>query len=496
MRLLKKYSLLLIALFLLVAGYFYVRAVGQTYTLTINELEINHNYEEHNVSSYISSDSIGMARIVDAWYDGEKAYVKIESESPGKAYVYFQDNGVTQFFDVIYIHDNGVITLNDYFGHCNGSFEMRLVWLLYVVAVEIHFIRKYRSLIKMNLYSYKNILYLGLIIFVSFFILSQINTLPKDEGAIDVLTDLMESMTEFGIATLIPVVIIAVIATVSNFILITKEGRNWRNLLGLILGLLLIFMTMIPDLVYLILTQSNVIEVHNWSGYGRFVMMFIQSALGGIGTYIKCILVGTIIIGIKSAKHIPSFNKDYIIILGCQIRKDGTLPPLLQSRVDRAIEFANLQKQATGREIVFVPSGGQGSDEVMPEGEAIKNYLVECKIPSNHILVEDRSTSTEENLSYSMDLIREHSTKDNPSVAFSTTNYHVFRAGFLASKLGIGAEGIGSKTKSYFWLNAFIREFIASLVIEVKTHLIIVGLLVIFNLLMAIMAYISTGVLS
>ena len=41
---------------------------------------------------------------------------------------------------------------------------------------------------------------------------------------------------------------------------------------------------------------------------------------------------------------------------------------------------------------------------------------------------------------------------------FSTTNYHVFRSGVWAGLAGFPAEGIGSRTKWWFWPNAFVRE--------------------------------------
>lgn len=66
-----------------------------------------------------------------------------------------------------------------------------------------------------------------------------------------------------------------------------------------------------------------------------------------------------------------------VYILGCGIRKDGTLLPLLKGRVDKAIESYNKQLEATGKKAVFVPSGGQGSDEIISEGEAMKRYLIE-----------------------------------------------------------------------------------------------------------------------
>ena len=55
-----------------------------------------------------------------------------------------------------------------------------------------------------------------------------------------------------------------------------------------------------------------------------------------------------------------------------------------------------------------------------------------------------------------MELIRNHTKNYDPKIAFSTTNYHVFRSGVFASRQGIRAEGIGAKTKIYFWINAFI----------------------------------------
>jgi uncharacterized SAM-binding protein YcdF (DUF218 family) len=187
----------------------------------------------------------------------------------------------------------------------------------------------------------------------------------------------------------------------------------------------------------------------------------------------------------------PAFDKDYIIIHGCQIRKDGTLTKLLQSRADRAIEFANMQKEHTNKSIIFVPSGGKGSDEVISEGEAIKRYLLEQGISEEQILEETKSTTTEENFRFANDLIKEHHGSDDFKLAFSTTNYHVFRSGMLAESLGIKAEGIGSKTKRYFWINAFVREFIATIYERKKTHIKVVGILFLINIISIVMMYIS-----
>lgn len=153
-----------------------------------------------------------------------------------------------------------------------------------------------------------------------------------------------------------------------------------------------------------------------------------------------------------------------VYILGCGIRKDGTLLPLLKGRVDKAIDFYNKQLEATGKKAVFVPSGGQRSGEIISEGEAMKRYLIENGIPEEQIIPETRSTNTLQNMKFSKELIGD----SDANIAFSTTNYHVFRSGIFAGQAGLKGEEMGSKTKWYFWPNAFIREFVGLLVSQKK----------------------------
>ena len=171
----------------------------------------------------------------------------------------------------------------------------------------------------------------------------------------------------------------------------------------------------------------------------------------------------------------PNFDKDFVIILGSKINSNGTLTPLLKGRCDRAIEFGNKQYEMTKKKIVYVPSGGKGKDEVMAEAEAIKNYLIENGIDEKQILIEDQSTSTIENMRFSKNKIDD--AKKDAKISFSTTNYHVFRSGVIANEQGIDVEGMGSKTKWYFYTNALIREFIANLVQERKSHIILLLLI-------------------
>ena len=125
----------------------------------------------------------------------------------------------------------------------------------------------------------------------------------------------------------------------------------------------------------------------------------------------------------------------------------------------------------TKKKIIYVPSGGKGIDEPISEAKAIKKYLFENGIKLSQIIIEDKSTNTIENMRFSKNKIDEN--KNNAKISFATNNYHVFRSGVIAFEQGIDAEGIGSKTKWYFYSNALIREFIANLVQERKSHIIL-----------------------
>ena len=189
---------------------------------------------------------------------------------------------------------------------------------------------------------------------------------------------------------------------------------------------------------------------------------------------------------------------DYIIIHGAGL--DGTRPtPLLAGRIDKALELWNKQQQQ-GK---FVASGGQGADEVVSEAQAMRDYLLEKGVPADAILMEDKSTTTWENLKNSIAVIRaDRATSGGTDAAsddvtasdsagacgdFTTavvsSDFHVFRCAEYAHNLGIKADGIGSHTKGWYWPTAFIREFIAITKAHLWPYLVIGGIYTLINVL-------------
>ena len=180
---------------------------------------------------------------------------------------------------------------------------------------------------------------------------------------------------------------------------------------------------------------------------------------------------------------------DYIIILGCAIMRDGTPTPLLKVRIMRAFDFEKAQYEKTGKHAKFVPSGGQGSDEVISEAESMKRTLAELGVPEERIVKEDKSVNTYQNMAFSKKVIESDSNSENCNIGFSTTNYHVFRGYTLAEKLDMKVKGLSAKTKLYFFPNAFIREFISLLCEKKVPHILYATLITAAMILMLMLMF-------
>ena len=271
-----------------------------------------------------------------------------------------------------------------------------------------------------------------------------------------------------------PVIIIAVLLLViSNISLIRHEGRSFVNLLGIIISGAITAGYGVGIFVF-----GNYFA----SGSEQEMRIFntLTSLFDTVFVYFLAMLLSASLCGIIAALKKPRYDKTHVIVLGCAIAADGTPLPLLRGRIDRAIRFAEEQSERGGGEVIFVPSGGKGADEVIAEAECMKNYLISQGISEDRILVEDRSATTQENMRFSREKI-EAVCKD-ARIIFSTSGYHVLRSGIISRNAGLDAEGIGSRTKWYFFPNAFVREFIGLLASKWKNHLF---LLLFFTLLFA-----------
>ena len=271
----------------------------------------------------------------------------------------------------------------------------------------------------------------------------------------------------------------AVAMAVSNIVLLRHERARLKNALGLAVSLLLL----LGEGLGWVLTSRDFMGC---SEMEYRIMTTAHNVYASAFVYFECMLTGSVICGLRAARHRPAPDKDFIVILGCWFRPDGTLTPLLRGRVDRALAFWREEK-AAGKEAVLIPSGGQGRDEPMPEAEAMRRYLLEQGVPEEKIIAETRSKNTFENMAFSKKIIEE--TNPAGKTAFATTNYHVFRSGVWASRAGLRAEGIGGRTKWWYWPNAFMRECVGLLQRRWKQELVLLTLMVGFFALLSMILY-------
>lgn len=261
--------------------------------------------------------------------------------------------------------------------------------------------------------------------------------------------------------------------------LLRKEGRKFRNIVSFCTGLLFLAGLLLIAVYFLLVPWT-------WSKLPYFIL-FLSGCYGYLIFTFVCYSVSA---WLYQFNH-PLFNQDFLLILGCGIR-DEKLTPLLQGRVDRALDFFWKQekkqekKKRRKKECMLICSGGQGRDEVIAEAIAIQRYCILQGVPEHRILVEAQSKNTFENFLFSKTIMDER--KHRYKCLFCTSDYHVFRAGLLSKKVGIRhCSGLGSRTVGYYSINAFAREYIAAMKMYWKFH---TCLILFCGLLLFLYAYI------
>lgn len=246
-----------------------------------------------------------------------------------------------------------------------------------------------------------------------------------------------------------------------------RDGEMKKNMIVFWICLLLAILSVIYA-VMVHATGSGTAFFLIWIGIGIVVFLFgisvymevwkkvphpvkiFAGMIVCIGLLVFCIVEGCVI----SQMHADGRGGlDYIIVLGAQVRKDGP-SPVLKYRLDKAVEYLN-----ENPDTVCIVSGGQGSNEPWSEAEGMARYLQEKGIDTARILPEDKSQTTEQNITNSKKLM-----KEGASVGIVTNNFHVFRALQIAKKYGLSDVcGIAADSTPKYLPNNMLREFFAEM---------------------------------
>ncbi|MGW6664559.1 YdcF family protein [Peribacillus sp. NPDC055009] len=175
----------------------------------------------------------------------------------------------------------------------------------------------------------------------------------------------------------------------------------------------------------------------------KFCVISVIAVLGYFG-FLHMKIQGTI------HQQIPG-NADYLIILGARV-KGSVLSLSLQYRIDKAAEYLSANKQT-----VAIVSGGKGPGEEISEAKAMQQGLIAQGIEEARIMMEDKSTTTHENIVFSKELI--------PDTAASglivSNDFHIYRAVEIAKREGLDMKGLPAKTPRVSLLKSYTREYLA-----------------------------------
>jgi uncharacterized SAM-binding protein YcdF (DUF218 family) len=274
---------------------------------------------------------------------------------------------------------------------------------------------------------------------------------------------------------LIPFAIIALMfgLFLNARVLMKREGRRLANSLTLLVAIGILLFMLLPIINPASLFSSHLQPI--FAGISLITFYFFIHLSNFLSAYFLYQF------------NRPKYNQDFIIVLGSGLINDK-VPPLLASRIQKAIDFYHRQA-AVSTPPTIILSGGQGADENLPEAEAMQRYAIEKGIPIEHTLQENRSVNTYQNMLFSKQIMDDIKQGEAYNSIFTTNNFHLFRAGIYARLAGLNSQGIGAKTAFYYWPNAMIREYVAIVVLERKRHMKLIAPIIIMTILLALFSF-------
>ena len=145
----------------------------------------------------------------------------------------------------------------------------------------------------------------------------------------------------------------------------------------------------------------------------------------------------------------PQLDSDVIIVLGAQVKEDGTPSVALERRLTAALETYMDDPQ------VIICCGAQGANEPAAEGDVMRAWLVARGVKEEDAIAETGSFNTRQNLMNAKKIMRE---KGLSQALIVTSDYHVARGLALCRQVGISATGKGSPSKPEYFIKNHIRE--------------------------------------
>lgn len=157
----------------------------------------------------------------------------------------------------------------------------------------------------------------------------------------------------------------------------------------------------------------------------------------------------------QAAKSDSVVNAKYAVVLGAGLRGDQP-SQTLKNRLDKGVEYLRGNPEAK-----IVAAGGVGPAASLSEAAVMKRYLTAQGIDEKRILLEDKSTTTDENLKFTKELIIAREGMPAHSITVITSDYHLYRAKQIAGKYYPQVQGLAAESALMLKINYAIREYFA-----------------------------------
>ena len=245
----------------------------------------------------------------------------------------------------------------------------------------------------------------------------------------------------------------------------------------MILGILVVVLFLPPFVMY------GLLGVGNMLGYALGAVLFLLGFFGwkrkragknpaGTGwrrvlrrvvsaIVIVCLLLAAVETGfiVRGAGSAPAGNAT-AVVLGCRV--NGSTPSLtLRERIMAAYHYLSENPEA-----YCVATGGKDGFETISEAACIRNELVRMGIEEERIFLDETSANTRQNLANAAAIIREEGLPAD--IAIVTSEYHEYRAGRIASRLGLPHGSVPSASRPWLLPMYMMREYCSILYDWVK----------------------------
>jgi uncharacterized SAM-binding protein YcdF (DUF218 family) len=239
--------------------------------------------------------------------------------------------------------------------------------------------------------------------------------------------------------------IVAAICLIVNGVTVTiREGVRPVNLLPLLTGLAIVAVT-------------GLVVAADRAGSAQLSLFTTITVL--LSGYLSFLCVSYVIYAFLYGRLAFAGDAQFVVVLGAGLKDGGQVPPLLASRLERGRSVYETLVSRGVADPVLIVSGGKGSDERVPEAEAMAKYLTSRGFPASQLILEDRSRTTEENLVFTKAIMDQR--RPGARCVIVTSSFHAFRAAIIARRLGINGQVTGAPTATYYWPGAMLREFAA-----------------------------------